>query len=302
MTVFLIRLMALVPLPVSHLLAEILAAVLWLLPLSRKQVILANIRACLPELSPRQVRRLGRRALASELKTALESPRLWYGSERVFRRMVKSIENQQLVDEALAAGNGVLLLTPHVGNWELAGMQFSLDYQLTGLYKPQKGAAEDAIKAGRERFGIVMVPTIPGVVGKKILPVLGRNETVFFMPDQDPPRGSGVFAPFFGVTAHSPVFVPRLVQKTGARVLFFYGLRLPWGRGFTMHYRAAPEAVYDLDIETATAAINAGVENCVRESPGQYWWGYERFRRRPEGEAPFYTHKIYKPETQDETS
>ncbi len=293
-TVILIRLMAFVPLPISHLLAEMLALLLWLLPLSRKKVTQANIDACMPELSVSQRRRMARRAFVSELKTALESPRLWYGSERVFRRMVKSTENQHLVDEALAKGKGILLLTPHIGNWELAGMQYSLDYSLTGLYKPQKGAIEEAIKAGRERFGVVMVPTIPGVVGKKILPVLQGNGTVFFMPDQDPPPGSGTFVPFFGITAHSPVFVPRLVQKTGCTVLFFYGRRLPWGRGFSMHYQAADPAVADPDIDRATAAINSGVEECVRKFPEQYWWGYERFRRRPPGTAPFYTHKIYK--------
>lgn len=296
MTVFLIRIMAFVPIPVSHLLAELLAAILWLFPLSRKKVTQANIDACLPELSARQRRHLARRAFASELKTAMESPRLWHASERTIRRMVKHIENQHLLEEALARGKGVLLLTPHVGNWEMAGLRFAVDYPITGLYKPQKGSAEAAIKAGRERFGVTLVPTIPGVVGKKILPVLENNGTVFFMPDQDPPRGSGTFVPFFGVTAHSPVFVPRLVQKTGCEVLYFYGRRLPWGRGFTMHYRAAPEAVRDPDIDVATAAINDGVEACVREHPEQYWWGYERFRRRPDGMPPVYTHKVYKQE------
>lgn len=302
MTAFLIRSMALVPLPVTHLFAELLAALLWLFPLSRKKVIVTNIEVCLPQMTPAEQRRLARRSFASEVKTAMESPRLWYGPERAFIRMVKSIENQHLVDEALARGKGLMLLTPHIGNWELAGMQYSLSYSLTGLYKPQKGAAEKLIKDGRERFGIDMVPTITGVVGKKILPVLQQGGSVFFMPDQDPPYGSGTFVPFFGVSAHSPVFVPRLVQKTGCAVLFFYGRRLPWGRGFTMHYRAADKAVYDPDIDRATEAINAGVEACVLEHPDQYWWGYERFRRRPEGVAPIYTHKVYKTGEDDETS
>ena len=290
---FLILAMSRVPLLVSHLLAELLAALLWLFPLSRKKVTLANIDACMPELPKGRRRHLARRAFASELKTALESPRLWFGSEKTFTRMIKSIEGQSLVDDALAKGKGLLLLTPHLGNWELAGMQFSRDYSATGLYKPQKGEADKLIKKGRERFGIVMEPTTPGVVGRKVLPVLRDNRSVFFMPDQDPPHGSGSFVPFFGVTAHSPVFVPRLVQKTGCAVVFFYGKRLSWGRGFTMHYRAASEGVYDPDIAQATAAMNADVEACVSEHPDQYWWGYERFRRRPEGEPPFYTHKDY---------
>lgn len=295
-TAVFIRLLALLPLPVSHALAGLIARLLWLFPMQHKDVIHRNLGACLPELSEAERKRLARRVFINEAKTVMESPRFWYGPERVFDRSIREIENGHLVDEALARGKGLLLLTMHTGSWEATAMCFSRDYAITGMYKPQKGSAEDVIYKGRTRFKVTLEPTIPGVVGKKIIPVLENNGIVALMPDQDPPLGSGTFAPFFGVTAHTPVFVPRMVQKTGAAVLFFYGYRLPWGRGFSMHFYEPPAAVYDPDIDTAVTALNEAVEYCVRKQPEQYWWGYERFRRRPEGEPPFYKHEQVKDE------
>ena len=122
-----------------------------------------------------------------------------------------------------------------------------------------------------------------GGVGRKLIEVLGRGETIYFMPDQDPPPGRGVFAPFFGVDAHTPTLVAKLVQKTGTPVVFFYGERLRWGRGFIAHWFAAPPEIYSDDLQTSVAAMNAGLERCARDAIEQYWWGYKSFRRRPEG-------------------
>ena len=67
-----------------------------------------------------------------------------------------------------------------------------------------------------------------------------------------------------------------------------FGERLPWARGYIAHYFDAPVDIYDADVDSATAAMNRGLETCVRACPNQYWWGYKRFRRQPEGVADFY--------------
>jgi KDO2-lipid IV(A) lauroyltransferase len=108
------------------------------------------------------------------------------------------------------------------------------------------------------------------------------------LPDQDPPPGSGVFAPFFGIAAHSPVFAVRLARRTGATFLYVYAERLPRGAGFVLHIDPAPEGIDDEDETKAVAAMNRGVEACIRRFPAQYWWAYKRFRRRPEGEPSLY--------------
>jgi KDO2-lipid IV(A) lauroyltransferase len=55
-----------------------------------------------------------------------------------------------------------------------------------------------------------------------------------------------------------------------------------------LHFRAAPQAIDDPDLEVAARTMNRAVEQLVRECPPQYQWGYRRFKRRPDGQAPFY--------------
>ena len=80
----------------------------------------------------------------------------------------------------------------------------------------------------------------------------------------------------------------ELARRTGATILYVYAERLSWGRGFVLHIEAAPPEVADADEVRAVAAVNRGVEACIRRSPAQYYWAYMRFRRRPAGEPPFY--------------
>jgi KDO2-lipid IV(A) lauroyltransferase len=108
------------------------------------------------------------------------------------------------------------------------------------------------------------------------------------LPDQEPQKGTGIFAPFFGIPAYSMVFLGRLAAKTGAPVIFTWCERLPLGRGYRLHFRQSPAAIHSGDIAEATAAINLAVEQIVRECPSQYQWSYRRFRTRPAGEVSFY--------------
>jgi Kdo2-lipid IVA lauroyltransferase/acyltransferase len=284
----LLKLLGRLPLPLLHLLGVMIGTLLWWLPSKRRRVALRNISACLPELAPAQQRRLAHRALIHEVLTLLECPYLWFSPAEKVLALIRERRGAELVDAALRQGKGLILLTPHLGSWEAAGMTQPLLHPLTALYKPQKGAVNRVIYEGRARFGCKLVATEGGKMRQVLRPLLQNHEAGYFMPDQDPPQGRGVFVPFFGVPAHTPVLVSKLVQHTGAPVLYFYGERLPWGRGFIVHYRPAPPEIHDPDLMASAAAVNAGLEACIRECPEQYWWGYERFRRRPPGERGFY--------------
>jgi Kdo2-lipid IVA lauroyltransferase/acyltransferase len=275
------------PLVVLHGLGNFVGWMLWLLPNGRRNAAYRNLAVCIPQLSRGERSRLVRRSLCHEMKTILEMPVIWLAGEQRVLGMVRQWRGAEVIDQALAQGKGMILLTLHQGNWEACAIPFSKDYPATGLYKPQKGAVNDLSVIGRGRFGGKLLPA-EGGVGREVAKVLARGETVYFMPDQDPPPGRGVFAPFFGVAAHTPTLVAKLVKLTGAPVVFFYGERLSWGRGFIAHWFAAPPEIYSDDVATSVAGMNAGLERCARDCPEQYWWGYKRFRRRPEGLPPLY--------------
>ena len=276
------------PLPVLHGIGALIGWAMWLFPSSRRRVALTNIRHCLPELPLQRQRLLARRGLIHEMKSIAELPFFWLGPKDKLLASVRETHGEELVEQALAQGKGLILLTLHLGGFEAPGHVYASKRPITGIYKPQGGVIEELSVNGRKRTGAKLVQAVGGGVRKAVEALLQDKETIYFMPDQDPPEGRGVFAPFFGVTAHSPVLVSKLVQRTGAPVLFMYAERLDWGRGYIAHYRAAPPGMDDPDLVKAVTAMNAGLEACVRARPEQYWWGYKRFRRRPEGEAPFY--------------
>ena len=288
----LLRLFGALPLPLLHGLASLLGWLSWVIPNSRKRVALRNVERCFPEKSAAEQQCIARRAVTEELKLFLETPRLWLCSKATMRGYLKQETNIHLLDEAFAKGKGVILLTLHQGQFEQPAMCMSERYPFTGLYKEQGGngggaAIDEASLQGRTRFGGKMIAVKRGVKSQ-VLPLLAANEGVYFVADQDPPLGSGVFAPFFGHTAHTPVLVRTLAQACEAEILVFYGERLPWGGGYKSHYLKAPAAIRDADPVVSATALNAIFEDCVRKIPHQYWWTYKRFRRQPEGAADFY--------------
>lgn len=280
----LLRMIAALPLAVLHALGATAGLLLWWLPTRQRRVALTNLALCLPQVTEDRRRAIARASLVHFGRAMLESPRLWLGPARAVRRLAREVHGLEQVHAALRAGRGVILVTPHLGAWEMAGLYCSLVHPLTSLYKPQKGPADPVIKAGRERFGARLVPSDGGGV-RALMRALKKGEMAGVLPDQDPPRGSGVYAPFFGIPAHTPNLVSRLAERTGAPVIYTYAERLRWARGYRLHFLSAPPEIDNADRERAAAALNEGVAECVRRLPEQYWWSYERFRRRPPGEA-----------------
>lgn len=284
----LFQLLARLPLPALHALGDVIGVLMWLIPNNRRRVALINIALCWPQLDAAAQQRMARAALRHEMKAFCELPFFWLGPKQKLLDSIRQATGEEVLNAAIARGKGVILLTMHLGGFEASGHKVATRHPITGIYKPQGGTYEQLGVAGRTRTGAKLIPAQGGSVRAQALPLLAANEAVFYMPDQDPPEGRGLFAPFFGVSAHSPVMVAKLAQESGAAVVFAYSERLPRGRGYLTHYHLADEAIYSPDLAQAVAAMNAGVERCIRECPEQYWWSYKRFRRRPPGEQNYY--------------
>jgi KDO2-lipid IV(A) lauroyltransferase len=140
---------------------------------------------------------------------------------------------------------------------------------------------------GRQRLGTTALPaTAQGVRG--LLKALKQNGLVIILPDQNPGKGTGIFVPFFGIAANTPVLPARLANKTHATVISAYAERLPLGKGYHIHFAPMSADIEQNDTQLATTSMNADLERLVRGNPEQYWWGYSRFRHRPAGEPRLY--------------
>jgi len=235
--------------------------------------------------------RAQRRAIAEAGRMVAELPWLWLRPDSGELARRTEWVGAGPLDEIVAARRPLVILTPHMGSFEVAARAFVDRYgdakPLTVLYRPaKKKALRDFQEAARGRPDLATAPaTLAGV--RQMLRALKRGEGVGLLPDQVPPEGQGVWAPFFGLPAYTMTLAARLAQQTGADCHVVRCERLPWGRGFRMHCSPLSQALpagADLEAQTAAATvINETMEEVILRDPGQYLWGYNRYKQpRPQ--------------------
>jgi KDO2-lipid IV(A) lauroyltransferase len=226
-----------------------------------------------------------RAAVGESGKLVAELPRLWFGAP-----VPTGWDGAQWIEAAHAQARGIVFLTPHLGCFEITAQGYAQRFgaargPITVLYRPARKAWLRALVDGaRTRPGLATAPTtLSGV--KQMLKALKKGEAVGLLPDQVPPLGLGVWAPFFGRDAYTMTLSARLAQQSGAQVLLAWGERLGWGRGYVIHVRPLDAALSD-DAAIAAAQVNAAMESLVRECPRQYLWGYARYKAPREDARP----------------
>ncbi|GAC1601171.1 MAG: lysophospholipid acyltransferase family protein [Ramlibacter sp.] len=258
--------LAWLPLLTLHSLGAALGWMVWLASPTYRSRFLANARQA--ELQLHAVRP----AVAAAGALVAEVPRLWFGPPvRI------EWDGAELIGQARTAGKGIIFLTPHLGCFEATAQGYAANHgEITVLYRPARKAWLRAlVDTSRRRTRLATAPTtLAGV--KQMLKALRAGEAVGLLPDQVPPMGQGVWAPFFGREAYTMTLPARLSRQTGARVLLAWGERLPWGRGYRIHLRPAPALLEDP--AAAAAQVNGFMEALIREAPGQYLWGYARYK------------------------
>lgn len=224
----------------------------------------------------------GRAAVGQAGMLATEIPRLWFG-----RPVPLGWTGEPHVEAALARGRGLLFLTPHLGCFEAAAQAYARTFgdrqPITVLFRPSRQAAlREVVVTARQRRNLHTAPTsLMGV--KQLLKALRQGQAVGLLPDQVPPQGLGVWAPFFGRDAYTMTLSARLAQQTGAAVLLAWSERRPWGQGYCVHIRPLQVDLSD-DPAQAARQINEAMETLISEQPQQYLWGYARYKQ-PRGET-----------------
>jgi Kdo2-lipid IVA lauroyltransferase/acyltransferase len=240
-----------------------------------------NIARCFPDLDPAGRARLVRLALQETARTLLETLRLWTRSPAQTLGWVREVDGEALLAAAEAAGRGVIVAAPHLGNWELLSRYLEARGRLAIVYRvPQVAALEPLLRHGRGGDDVLQLRAEPASV-RRMLRHLRDGGTLGLLPDQRPKSGEGQWAPFFGQPALTMTLLPRLVRRSGCAVLFGFAERLPDAAGFRIRFLPAPAGIDADDLGVATAALNAGIEACVRLAPLQYQWTYRRFPRQP---------------------
>jgi len=276
------------PLPVMHTLGALLGRLWWLVPNRLRTVTEINLALCYPQRPAAWRRALARASLRETGKSLCELAALLNWPVERVDALVVQCSGWEHAEQAMQAGHGLIALSPHSGCWELAGLYISRRLPLTLMYQPPRSAAlEPLITPMRRRAGATPVPTsVQGV--RALYRAVADGGCIGILPDQEPRRGAGVFAPFLGVQAYTMVLVSRLAQRTAAPAITCYMERLPHGAGFHLHVLPVEQALYADDPLESAAAVNRAVERVVQLKPAQYMWNYKRFRRQSEGQRRSY--------------
>lgn len=269
----LFRGLSLLPLPLLHVLGSALGWLTFLAsPRYRRRLFAHARQAGFP-------RWVALASVAESGKLAAELPRLWLG-----RPVHVEWDGVAHIEEAIAHGDGLLYLTPHLGCFEvtaqIVAQRFGARMPITVLYRPSRQPWLRELMEARSRPGLHTAPTtLAGV--KQLIKALKQRQAVGLLPDQVPPAGQGVWAPFFGREAYTMTLSARLAQTAGARMVLIWGERLSWGRGYRIRvrpFRADGDGRLAPDAQTAARQVNQAMESLVKECPSQYLWSYDRYK------------------------
>jgi KDO2-lipid IV(A) lauroyltransferase len=277
----LFRCVALLPLSALRRMGDGIGNLLWRRSGREARVTLENLELCFPAMDPQQRELLAAASLRHTAQTALEMIKIWMQPNERSAPLLLGVENEQLIEESLRSPKGLLLLLPHLGNWEMVGLWCARYGQFATLYQPPKQAAlEPLIWNARQRLGNKLYPTDTRGV-RAVLKELKKGGRSAVLPDQEPEPEGGVFAPFYGVPALTMTLVHGLAGRTDCEVLMAFGKRV--AGGFVIVFKEPDPLIKADNVTEAAAALNRSVESCIADCPEQYQWEYKRFKKQPDG-------------------
>jgi KDO2-lipid IV(A) lauroyltransferase len=274
-----LRLVACLPLSWFHALGAALGHLAYLCSPRFSRRLDENLRAsgvCANEVDYRRLRSAN---IAETGKQAVEFIPIWFRSEAHAAALVRACKGEQAVLNAYQRGRGVMLLTPHLGCFEVAAVYAAQRFPITVLYRPPHVRWLDhLIAAGRARGREKLAPAdLKGV--RSLFKALKNGEAVGVLPDQVPGRGEGVWVDFFGRPAYTMMLIGRLWETTRPAVFIATARRLALGAGFDIEVQPLEG---DLSGAAGARRMNAAIEAAVRACPEQYLWSYNRYKH-PEG-------------------
>lgn len=235
-----------------------------------------NLKICLPEISNQECDLIARQAIKNELISYFEFFNIWGSSNNKNIDRIENITGAHLLHEALAAEQGLVLIVPHFGTWEIMNAYIAQFTSMTIMYKPVKDESADRfVREARSRENAHLVPTDESGV-RQIFKALKQGGTTVILPDHTPHVG-GEYIPYFGVPLATSNLSAKLIQKTKANVLFLYAKRNKT-QGFDMFVEPIDDAIYQSDANQGTQIIFHTLECLIKKHPEHYHWSYKRFK------------------------
>ena len=253
----------------------------------RQEIAIGNVRRAFPHLNRTQAAQIARRAAMNFGMTFGEFLHLPAASPADLRAYCE-IDGLEHIENGREAGNGVILLTAHLGNWEVMGARAAQDFPLAVVARPTSNAGvQSFIDASRAAGGLKVVSKFE--TGRASLKLLKDNWALGILPDQH--AGSeGALLPFFGHPTRMVSALARLAIISGARVVPAFGVRrkpfLADGRivarvfpGWNLENPGKNAELREQTILEGTRRVGEELEKIITAHPDQWLWLHRRWRK-----------------------
>jgi len=248
----------------------------------RRLIALHNLHCAFPEKDMEELIRIAKGVYRNLAITVAE----FFSMPSITRENLHEwveLEGLEHYEEGIAQGKGLLSIAAHFGNWELMPVATPLFLKpLHIIYRPlDSPVLENITKYVRTINGNVMIPK--GGTGKRIRELLGQNEFIGIMSDQNVSVQEGVFVDFFGRPACTGVGLAALALQSGAPVLPGFMARQKSGK-YKLILKPLVEISrtgnYETDLRENTQRFTKVVEEIVREYPDQWFWIHHRWKTK----------------------
>lgn len=247
----------------------------------RRRIAAINLSLCFPELSPAQRADLLEEHFAALGIGLFETAMAWWAPDQQLYGLAR-VEGIEHLEQAMARGKGVILLTGHFTSLELGARFITWHQSFHAMYRSHKNLLYETVMR-REREHRSRLAPLPHEDLRGLLRAFKRGRAVWYAPDQNHGIRNSVFVPFFGVMTCTITATSRLAALSGAAVVPYFPRRLAGTAGYEVTVLPALEHFPSDDLAADTQRINQLLEDYIRQAPEQYLWVHRRFKTQPPG-------------------
>ena len=254
----------------------------------RRDVVERQVRSAFPGLAEDDVKRIAVASYEHLGRTTIETAIVPEYSQREVLDLFERVDGWDIIERARATGRGALLVSGHIGNWELGGSYMAARGIPLGVVtrRMQNPLFDTYLNMTRQRLGMDVIHDADAV--RKVPRLVRSGGMVAFLFDQGAAGLASTWVPFFGRLAKTPKGPAVLALRLDVPVIFACAMRMPSGR-FLMSFEelhVPHTGERDRDVDAMVNAYTGALERWVRKYPGQYFWHHRRWKHQQPGTPP----------------